>query len=151
LTRGPSGLDPGRVGTGAGQPGFEAVWLEPWLQHLYTWRRSLSRWRKSVEAAPPGWPATWLGQSATTLCQTDLSKLVEAPFTPINTPLMVKVNTPHSTCSSLFTQKLDSSLGPIYTTRLLSLYNSLNRLLFLYNSTCDLHGRYLTILIYLNS
>jgi hypothetical protein len=26
--------------------------------------------------------------------------LVEVPFTPINTPLMVKVDTPHSFCSS---------------------------------------------------
>jgi hypothetical protein len=42
-------------------------------------------------------------------------------------------------------------LGPIYTTRLLSLYNSLNRLLSLYNSTCDLHGLYHMIFIYLNS
>jgi hypothetical protein len=42
-------------------------------------------------------------------------------------------------------------LGPISTTRLLSLYNSLNRLLSLYNSTCDLHGLYLMIFIYLNS
>jgi hypothetical protein len=42
-------------------------------------------------------------------------------------------------------------LGPIYTTRLLSLYNSLKQLIFLYNSTCDLYGLYLTIFIYLNS
>jgi hypothetical protein len=31
-------------------------------------------------------------------------------------------------------------LSPIYTTWLLSLYNSLNRLLFPYNSTCNLYG-----------
>jgi hypothetical protein len=31
-------------------------------------------------------------------------------------------------------------LDPTYTTRFLSLYNSLNRLLFLYNMTCDLYG-----------
>jgi hypothetical protein len=42
-------------------------------------------------------------------------------------------------------------LSLIYTTWLLSLYNSLNRLLFLYNSTCGLYGFYLTIFIYLNS
>jgi hypothetical protein len=36
----------------------------------------------------------------TTWHQTDLSKLVEVPLTPINTPLMVKVDTPHSFCSS---------------------------------------------------
>jgi hypothetical protein len=56
---------------------------------------------ESVEAAPPGRPVMWLGRMATTWCQTDLSKSVEVPFTPINTPLMVKVNTPHSFCSSL--------------------------------------------------
>jgi hypothetical protein len=39
----------------------------------------------------------------------------------------------------------------IYTTWLLSLYNPLNWLLSPYNSTCDLHGLYLTIFIYLNS
>jgi hypothetical protein len=42
-------------------------------------------------------------------------------------------------------------LGPIYTTRLLSLHKSLNRLLFVYSSTCELCGLYLTIFIYLNS
>jgi hypothetical protein len=39
-------------------------------------------------------------------------------------------------------------LSPIYTTWLLSLYNSLNRLLSPYNLTCDLHGLYLMIFIY---
>jgi hypothetical protein len=39
-------------------------------------------------------------------------------------------------------------LGPIYTTRLLPLYNTLNRLLSPYNLTCDLHGLYLMIFIY---
>jgi hypothetical protein len=42
-------------------------------------------------------------------------------------------------------------LSPIYTTQLLSLYISLNRLLFLYNSTYELYGLYLMIFIYLNS
>jgi hypothetical protein len=42
-------------------------------------------------------------------------------------------------------------VGPIYTTRHLSLYNSFNQLLLLYNSNCDLYGLYLTIFIYLNS
>jgi hypothetical protein len=55
---------------------------------------------ESVEAAPPGWSATWLGHPATTWRRTDLSMSVEVLFTPINTPLTVKVNTPHSFCSS---------------------------------------------------
>jgi hypothetical protein len=55
---------------------------------------------ESVEAAPPNWPATWLGRSITTWRQTDFSKSVVVPFTPINTPLTVKVDTPHSFCSS---------------------------------------------------
>jgi hypothetical protein len=55
---------------------------------------------ESVEVAPPGRLAMWLGRLATTWCQTDLSKSVEVPFTRINTALMVKVDTPHSFCSS---------------------------------------------------
>jgi hypothetical protein len=62
-----------------GWPGFEAVRSEPWLPHIYMRRRSPSRRRKSVEATPPGRPTT-------TWRQTDLSKSVEVPFTPINTP-----------------------------------------------------------------
>jgi hypothetical protein len=46
-----------------------------------------------LEADPPRWLATWLGRPATTWCLTDLSKLVGAPFAPINTHLMVKVGT----------------------------------------------------------
>jgi hypothetical protein len=42
-------------------------------------------------------------------------------------------------------------LGFIYTTRLLSLYNSSNRLLSLYNSTSWLQRLYLANFIYLNS
>jgi hypothetical protein len=53
-----------------------------------------------VEGAPPGRPAMWLGRLATAWRQTDLSKSVEVPFTPINILLVVKVETPHSTCSS---------------------------------------------------
>jgi hypothetical protein len=53
---------------------------------------------ESVEAAPPDGLATWLGRPAT-WCQTDLAKMVEVPFTPINTSLIVKVEIPHSTCS----------------------------------------------------
>jgi hypothetical protein len=48
---------------------------------------------KLVEATLPGRLATWLGRPATTWHQTDLSKSVEVPFTPINTTLTVKVNT----------------------------------------------------------
>jgi hypothetical protein len=48
---------------------------------------------ESVEAAPPGRLDTWLSRPATTWCQTNLSKSVEVPFTPINTPLTVKVET----------------------------------------------------------
>jgi hypothetical protein len=55
---------------------------------------------ESVEAALPSRPATWLDRPTSTLHQTDLSKSVEVPFTPINIPLTVKVNTPHSICSS---------------------------------------------------
>jgi hypothetical protein len=55
---------------------------------------------KLVEAAPLGQPAMWIGRLASTWCQIDLSKSVEVSFTPINTPLMVKAETPHSTCSS---------------------------------------------------
>jgi hypothetical protein len=55
---------------------------------------------KSVEATPPGRSTTWLGQPSTTWHQTDLSNSVEVPFTPINTALVVKVDTPHSFCDS---------------------------------------------------
>jgi hypothetical protein len=55
---------------------------------------------ESVEATPPGRPATCLGRPATTWHQTDLSRSVEVPFTPINTPFMEKVDTPLSTWSS---------------------------------------------------
>jgi hypothetical protein len=51
---------------------------------------------ESVEATPLSRPARWLGRPITTWCQTDLSKLVEVPFTPINTPLVVKVDTHHT-------------------------------------------------------
>jgi hypothetical protein len=48
---------------------------------------------KSVDAAPLGRPAMWLGRPTTTWRQTDHSKSLEVPFTPINTPVMVKVET----------------------------------------------------------
>jgi hypothetical protein len=99
LTCGPSGLDPrlsgpvSRPNSLATRPGFEAVQVELWLPRVYMRRRSPSRWRQLMEAAPTGWLAT-------TWHQTDLSKLMEVPFTPINTPLMVKVDTPDLFCSS---------------------------------------------------
>jgi hypothetical protein len=90
----------------ADRPGFEALRPEPWLPRVYMRRRRLSWWRKSVEAAPLGRPAMWLGHPTSTWCQADLSMSVEVPFTPINNPLMVKVNTPHSFCSSTLVKVL---------------------------------------------
>jgi hypothetical protein len=40
------------------------------------------------------------GRPATTWRQTDLFKSLEVPFTPINTLIMMKVDTPHSFGSS---------------------------------------------------
>jgi hypothetical protein len=91
---------PGRPNSLASRPGFEVIRPAPWLPHVYTWRRRLSQRRKLVEAAPPGRLAMSLGWLATPWHQTDLFKLVEVPFTPINNPLEVKVDTSHSTCSS---------------------------------------------------
>jgi hypothetical protein len=91
---------PGRPNSLASRPGFEVIRPAPWLPHVYTWRRRLSQRRKLVEATPPGRLAMSLGWLATPWRQTDLFKLVEVPFTPINTPLEVKVDTSHSTCSS---------------------------------------------------
>jgi hypothetical protein len=70
----------------AGQLGFEVVRLEPWLPRVYMRRKSPSRWRKLVEAITPGRSAMWLGRTATTWLQTDLSKLMEVLFARINTP-----------------------------------------------------------------
>jgi hypothetical protein len=91
---------PERPNSLAGKSGFEAVRPEPWLSHVYKRRRRLSWRRESVGATPPSHLATCFGHPTTTWRQTDLSKSVEVQFTPINTPLMVKVNTPHSFCSS---------------------------------------------------
>jgi hypothetical protein len=90
----------GRPNSSTGWPGFEVVQSQPWLPRLYMRRRSLSRWRKSVQAAPPNQSTTWHGRPTITWRQTHLSKSVEAPFTHINTPHMVKFEVPHSTCSS---------------------------------------------------
>jgi hypothetical protein len=55
---------------------------------------------ETVEKVSGDCLAVWLGHPGSTSRQTDFSKSVEVPFTPINTPLGVKVETPHSTCSS---------------------------------------------------
>jgi hypothetical protein len=55
---------------------------------------------ESVEKVVGGHSTQQAGHSASTWCQTDLFMSVEVPFTPINTPLMVKVDTPDSFCSS---------------------------------------------------
>jgi hypothetical protein len=104
LTHGPSGARPqaewakglaSRPNSLGGRPRFKAVRPETWLPRVYMRRTSPSQWTKSVEAAPLGRLAMWLGRPATTWHQTDFSKSVEVPFTPINTPLMVKVDTHH--------------------------------------------------------
>jgi hypothetical protein len=107
LAKGPAN----RPNTLADWPGFEVVWPMPWLPCIYM-RRSLSRWKKSMEAAPPDWPATWLGRPATTWCQTNLSESVEILFTPVNIPLTVKVEITHSTCSSPLVKVLVLARAP---------------------------------------
>jgi hypothetical protein len=73
-----------------GRLGFEAVRPKPCLPLVYMMRRSPSRWRP---LHPGGQPRGLVGR-LTTWHQTNLSKSVEVTFTPINTPLMVKVDTP---------------------------------------------------------
>jgi hypothetical protein len=72
---------------------FEAVQPTALWTCVYMRRGRPRQWGKSVEAAPPGQLATWLVRSATTWRQTDLSKSVEVPLTPINTSFTVKVDT----------------------------------------------------------
>jgi hypothetical protein len=84
----------------ADRPVFKVVHPETWLPCIYTRRRSPSQWRMLVEAAPPGRPAT-------TWSQTDLSKSVEELFTPINTPLTVRVDT-HTTLWRFYLQSSHS-------------------------------------------
>jgi hypothetical protein len=89
---------PSRKGPSAGRPCFMLVWPTALRTHVYTRSRRPRRWRKSVEASPPGRPAT-------TWHQTDFSKLMELPHGPINTPLRWKwEHTPHFgdyTCKAL--------------------------------------------------
>jgi hypothetical protein len=80
------GQTPGRKGSRADRPCFMPVWPTASRTCVYTRSRWPRRWRKSVEAAPLGQPTTWLGYPATTWHQTDLSKSVELPHGPINTP-----------------------------------------------------------------
>jgi hypothetical protein len=79
----------GRVGLGAGWLGFEVVRPDPWLPRIITRNRSLSWWKKPVKAALLGQQVTWLGRPTTTWRQTDPSKLMEVPFTPINILILV--------------------------------------------------------------
>jgi hypothetical protein len=90
----------------AGRPCFMSVWPVASRTCVYTRSRRPWRWRKSVGTAPPGRPTTWLGRLATTWHQTDLSKSVELPHGPINTPPPYGGNekTPYfrdSTCKAL--------------------------------------------------
>jgi hypothetical protein len=55
---------------------------------------------ESVEATRDGWLAGLLGRPANTWRINDLIKLVTTPKTSINTPLLMELNTPHSTCNS---------------------------------------------------
>jgi hypothetical protein len=99
LTRGPSGPDPKPSGP-RGRPA--RVWGGS-TRALVSMRLHKEEKAESVKNVGGGrstWPATWVGRPATTWCQTDLSMSVEVPFTPINTPLMVKVKKSYSTCSS---------------------------------------------------
>jgi hypothetical protein len=106
LTHGLSVSNPrlkGTKGRLAGQTprsaGHVLCQFDPRLRgNVSTRSRRPRRWRKSVEAAPPSQPNT-------TWCQTDISKSVELPHVPINTPLRWKWgDTPHfgdSTCKAL--------------------------------------------------
>jgi hypothetical protein len=80
----------GRPNSLVSRPCFMSVWPAALRIRVYTRSRRPRRWRKSVDTAPPGRPATWLGRSATTWYQTNFSKSVELPHGPINTPLRWK-------------------------------------------------------------
>jgi hypothetical protein len=91
-----------RVGQTSGH--FMSVWPVASRTRVYTSSRRLRRWRKSVEAAPPGWPTTWLGWPATTWRKTGFSKSMKLPHDPINIPYSGNEYTPHfgdSTCKAL--------------------------------------------------
>jgi hypothetical protein len=89
LTSGPRGWP-------AGRPSFMSIWHAASCTCVYTRRGRPRWWRMSVEAKPHGRPALWLGWLATTWQVTDLTKSVTPPWTPINTPLLVKIRT-HTT------------------------------------------------------
>jgi hypothetical protein len=92
---------PGRVGPRFSRPA--KVWGGS-IQALVDMRLHEEEKPASVEADSPGRPATRLGRPATTWRQTDLSKSVGVPFTPINTPSQWKsTHTTHfgdSTCKT---------------------------------------------------
>jgi hypothetical protein len=100
-----------QVGQTLGRVGLGASWQAQYLgRSARVWGGLPRAWiatrlheeekPESVEAAAPGQPATGHAQLVTMWCQTDLSKLLEVPLTPVNTPVMVKVDRPHSFCSS---------------------------------------------------
>jgi hypothetical protein len=80
----------------ADRPGFMSVWPEASWTCVYMRRGRPRQWRKSVEASPPGRPATWWVTAS--------PKLVELPHGPVNTPYWWKSkHTPHfgdSTCKA---------------------------------------------------
>jgi hypothetical protein len=90
------GKTPGRVSLGVGRPTKVSGSLARALVAICLDKEDKA---ESVEAAPPGRLATWLGCPTSIWRETDLSKSVEVPFNPIITHLRVKVNTPHSFCS----------------------------------------------------
>jgi hypothetical protein len=98
LTRGgnvQSLLTSGPRGWPAGSP-YQP--LMGWL-HGHALQEAIIK-KPKLEVGPDGSSAMWLGRPAITWCVTDLIKSVTPPWTPINTPLPVEFNTPHSTCSS---------------------------------------------------
>jgi hypothetical protein len=78
---------PGWVGLGAGRRAQLVGWLARVWGGLAC---GLVATRLHEEEKPESVEATPLGRPATTWHQTDLSKSVEVPFTPIDTPLMWK-------------------------------------------------------------
>jgi hypothetical protein len=95
LTSGPRGWPAGQTPWPDGSP-YQP--LTGWL-HGHALQEAIIK-KPKLEVRPGGRPAMWLGRPAITWCVTDLIKSVTPPWTPINTPLPVEFNTPHSTCSS---------------------------------------------------
>jgi hypothetical protein len=73
---------------------------DPTLQPLTGWLRA-----DTIQEVVEGNPKLKVGGGrtpwpATTWRVTDLTKSVTPPWTPINTPLLVKIKATHTTCSS---------------------------------------------------